>query len=758
MVGFVGPGAPEFRLLAGQVPLILWDQGDSSSLGPLTIECGGAQVAAPILTLSAPLDGGGIRIIVAFAVPAGTVEDVIIKQRDGTVVCSVDAFQPEPVHTGPVFLEPATLLSCLSDTGRVRVVRFLLQTCRTAFGLSADKAYIDNIQRLVDELSLRPNVLEPLCLLDKKFVLAAGNLPAPVGENPVAVTIASEAVHETPLPPMIDRPGSSRNNRRMVLLPLHRAAMSEFSRVVVLGSAGVAIRAVKAVGQSLEAAVSWMATHNRLAPPTRDYVLQCLTQLGQNDPGARDAVREVLLMSQATGGDLSGGVKGLVDIDCAIGMSDRLFVGGSIADPHGLVQAIQIVVGNWSAKIDRSAIQTFSTTRTDNKSGVTEAATGFVLLAGGDCPVPQFGTARFSLTLTSRASVKIAQVPLFLAGAEARDAILRAAPVAGVTESLLRESLLPAIDLVQGAIGDGSVRRSDPLGIGAPPENASVSLIVPFGGDLGLTKIWSAALGGGILCDAGIEFIVVAPSDNDFAAAERMLDALHRQYGIASRLVRAAPGMGPRTSFSTGAAAATRYHLLFLDEGCFPADKNSLAMLMSAVDNSQTRRLVGGTLFDPAGSIRRSGFKPPQGDSLGDPYEGFPASQLDSLPDQSVFACSSSFLAVARSDFEAIGGFSNAFLTRDWTDADFCLKARAQGCDVRVEHRSRAVCYNGRKRESDAVHALSSRLDAHRFRRDWQSEITGWSGGGGDGNAPLSPPDEHQPLSQANVGNPRWAA
>ena len=171
MVGFVGPDLPELRLLAEKIPLIFWDQGDSRSPGSLTIEGDGAQIAAPILTLSAPLEGGGVRMILAFATPPGMAREIIVKQRDGSVVCSVDAIQPDLAQTGSAHLEPATLLTGLSDTGRVRVIRFLLQTCRTAFGLSADETYVDNIRRLVDELSLRPSVLEPLCLLDKQFSL-----------------------------------------------------------------------------------------------------------------------------------------------------------------------------------------------------------------------------------------------------------------------------------------------------------------------------------------------------------------------------------------------------------------------------------------------------------------------------------------------------------------------------------------------------------------------------------------------------------
>ena len=301
MVGIVGPGLPELRLLAGHVPLIFWDQGDESPLGSLKIENGGARVAAPILTLSSPLEGGGVRIIVAFAAPADVRENFVIRQRDGSVVCSVDAIHSEGVHSVFNGLEPATLLSCLTNTGRVRVVRFLLQTCRTTFGLSVDDVYVDNIRRLVDELSLRPNMLEPLCWLDGKFVLATGSLPAPVGANPVAVTISATAVQETPLTPLIEGRREAGSNRQTMMLPLHRTALTDYSRIVVLGASGMAIRAVKAAGDSLEAAVTWMAERKGLPPrfprlcpevshpaqSDRSHRAQCRARGAVDEPGSR---------------------------------------------------------------------------------------------------------------------------------------------------------------------------------------------------------------------------------------------------------------------------------------------------------------------------------------------------------------------------------------------------------------------------------------------------------------------------------------
>lgn len=751
MVGFVGSVIPELRLLAGQVPLIFWDQGDSRPLGALTIENGGAQVAAPILTLSAPLEGGGTRVVLAFAAPVGGIEDVVVKQTDGTVLCSL-----EGERQGAALLESATLLACLSDAGRVRVVRFLLQTCRTAFGLSEDEIYVDNIRRLVDELSLRPSPMEPLCLLDKRFVLAAGSLPAPVGANPVALTICAEAVRQSPVQPTIDRSGAAQNKRQTVMVPLHRSVLLEGASVVVLGTTGVAIRTVKAPSRALDAAVSWLVMQKRLPVTARDYVLRCLTQLGQNDTRARDAVREVLVIGQASGGDPKGGVKSLVDIDCAISLSETLFLSGAINDPHGIVRSIDVVIGSWSVRIDRDSVHTFGVSRTDRKTGAARSVTGFVVLAGGQGPAPLFGAARISLTLASGATMDLTQVPLLLAAAEARDAILAAVPAAAMTESLLSETLMPAIDLVQDATDASADQPVDSIEFGVQSGGSAVSLIMPIGSDLGLIKTWSAALGGGLLCDTGFELIVVAPSEDALTGVERVLSALHRQFGIASRLVPAPIQTSARGALAAGVVSSTRETILFLDNGCLPTTGEALEPVIAAVTRPRSGCLVGGALLDPAGSILHAGFTPPRENTLGCPHEGFPAPQLDSLPVQPVFACSASFMAVARSDFDAIGGFSPAFLTQDWTDADFCLKAREKDCDVRVEHRSRVTCYATGKPAGDADPRLASRLDAHRFSRDWQQEIAAWPAG--NGGAVLSEPAPNPALSRSSIGNPRWAA
>lgn len=756
MVGFVGPGLPELRLLAGNIPLVFWDQGDSSAPGPLAVECGGKAVAAPILTLSAPLEGGGARRVLAFATPDGVSKDIVVKLRDGTELFSIDAQQSEGGRRGAALLEPATLMEFLSDTGRVRVVRFLLQACRTAFGLSRDEIYIDNMGRLVEELSRRPGLLEPLCMLDKHYALAAGRLPAPVGENPVAVTITGRAVQETPLPPTVHSSENGQKGRRIVLLPIHRSVLSDAARVVVFGATGVAIRSVMPAPRSLEAALSWLLAQNGSRSPFRDYTLRCLTQLGQTEPSARHAVREVLLMDQAMDGAAFGSVKNLISIDCAIAASDHVFLSGVITDPYNLIQSVGIAVGSWSARLNRSSIQTYSVNRGDNKSHGSDAVLGFAILARGSCPVPQFGTVRLSLTFASGASLDAAQAPLLLTGTSACDAILSAVPTAGVTEALLTDVLLPAIDLVQETTDRALAQPTDPIEIGTRKNAAGVSLIMPINLDLGLFKTWAAAIGGGVLRGPEFELVAVAPTDGGLAATERMLTTLNRQFGIASRLVSAAASTGPRGAFGAGVHAATGDHLVLLDGSCIPADRTALETLTTALTEGPANSLVGGVILDPVGSIRRCQFTPPEQDRLGNPYEGFPEPQLDSLTDQSVFAFSTSLVAVAKSAFEEIGGFSDDFLTRDWTDADFCLKARSRGCDVRMSYRSRAIRYAGDRPAGCNAEPLASQLDARRFSRNWQSEILAWSEG--ENGAVHSEPGQHQTLTPANVGNPRWAA
>jgi hypothetical protein len=756
MVGFVGPVQPEFSLLSGNIPLIYWDQGDSSALGTLTIECGGDVIAAPILTLSAPLEGGGTRRVLVFAAPGAADGDIVVRQRDNTVLFSIDAPEREGFQRGATLLEPATLLESLSATGRVRVVRFLLQTCRSAFGLSTDQTYIDNIERLVDELSLRPGHVEPLCLLDRQFVLAAGTLPAPVGANPIALTISSKAVQEAPLPPTIERPEKGPKGRHAVLLAIPRSALSDAPRIVVFGSTAVAIRSVSAASRTLEPAVSWLVTQSHLPAFLRSYVLNCLTQLGQSTPGARNAAREALLIGTATGGDLSVNVRGLVHMDTVVAVSERLFIAGRITDPHHLVRSIDIGVGKWSARIDRSALQTFSAIGVEDRQGEDGSFEGFAVLAEGNCPVPQFGTARISLVLASGAVVEVAQVPLLLSGRDARDAILDALPASAITDSLVTELLLPAMDLIRDDTENPLAPPVDSIEIGTQPGDAAASLIMPLSADLGLIKTWSSALGGGVLQGAAFELVAVATSDSDLAAAERTLAALDRQFGIASRLVSVAAGAGPRGSYAAGAAAATRDHLLFLDHGCVPSDSRSLESLVAAAAGSQEIGLVGGVVLDPAGSVLHAGFAAPRQDSLAGLHDGFPASQLNDLSRQPVFACSASCLAVARATLEAVGGFSDGFLTRDWIDADLCLRARAAGYNVQLDHGARIIRYAGNNPEHNSVLRLAARLDSHRFSRDWHQEIE--QRPGGENNIAPSEPDRHQRVTRTNEGNPRWAA
>jgi GT2 family glycosyltransferase len=181
-----------------------------------------------------------------------------------------------------------------------------------------------------------------------------------------------------------------------------------------------------------------------------------------------------------------------------------------------------------------------------------------------------------------------------------------------------------------------------------------------------------------------------------------------------------------------------------------------MAALLAALGEDSGCGVAGGAVLDPSGAIRHAGFAPPREGRLTRRHAGFPAPALYREVMRPVFACSSAFLGVRRAVFEATGGFSHAYRTRDWADADFCLRARAQGHGVVFVPQARVVGYGGDRQARTDESAIADRVDALRFARERTNEMTDWR----EENPPAERPGAEQPQAAQAIAviDPRWAA
>ena len=621
-------------------------------------------------------------------------------------------------------------MSGLSDTGRVRLIRFLLQNCRTGFGLNHDRIYLAGVRNLVDEFSERPGVIKPCAWLDDTIFLATGSVAtASLGSAPKAVVVSDLGVIETVVPPSIQQAATGEGDHHPLHVALGAAALSPDARIVVFGSAGAAVRKIDTHHSPRERLVEWLAGAGRGRTAIRDFALDCLTTIGKTSESARASIREIMLLDQ-TVTDGRGAPPLGCRLDCGVAAGNTLFVSGSLSDPARLIEAIEVKAGDWSAEISRSSLVLFS---------AESQPIGFAALAVGNKPAPLCGTAHLTMRLVSGARIEASCLPILHSGGEARKAILNAVPSAAVTDILVAQVLGPALERIEDVTGGTATDQGDVVEFGSRQPGSRTSLVIPVAGNRELFATRLVAFAAGMAGD-DVNAVFVLTSHRAYAITERILTAAHRRFGLRTRLVVCPPDIGREDLLNCAARVADSERLIFIGAHCTPQDSGSISRLSAALDAVDGRAVVGGIVLNADESIREAGYAPSADGRLTVPEKGFPWRMLDSEPARQVFACSSEFLAVRSDTFAAAGGFSTTYFSRAWRDADFCLRARPLAGEVRLEPSARVVRFASENEAPATPHeTLARRLNAWRFTHSWSREVAFWSATG-DGNTPMPDP------------------
>lgn len=167
-----------------------------------------------------------------------------------------------------------------------------------------------------------------------------------------------------------------------------------------------------------------------------------------------------------------------------------------------------------------------------------------------------------------------------------------------------------------------------------------------------------------------------------------------------------------------GAREAEGEYLLFLDDAIAFAQPDWLDALLEHAQRDEVGA-VGGRLLDWDGAVRHAGlFSTPQGKR--DAFRGVGGADPGyfglALTERNVSAVSGACLLVRRSEFEALGGFDDAFAADG--DVDFCLRCWERGKGV--VHTPHARIIDNRTVSPDD---LSDRLDEARFIERWGRKL-----------------------------------
>ncbi len=274
--------------------------------------------------------------------------------------------------------------------------------------------------------------------------------------------------------------------------------------------------------------------------------------------------------------------------------------------------------------------------------------------------------------------------------AAAAEAELRLAPADAPADAPASTALLTAADGRSVADKPAAVGLPDPGAVRpvrlAATSSPRVSIVVPVFNKVELTAacLHSLASTPSVL---SYELIVVDDCSSDGTA-----DFLARCQGV--RVCRNEQNAGFIDSCNRGAALARGRYLVFLNNDT-TVSAGWLEALIDPLESDATIGIVGGKLIYPDGRLQEAGgiiFADGSGWNYGrddDPER--PQYRFLSEADYVSGAC----LALARTDFDRLGGFDTHFRPAYYEDTDLCFRMRALGKRVVYQPRCVVVHHEG---------------------------------------------------------------
>jgi hypothetical protein len=725
--------------LSTHVAILVWD--GPGTVRRLALDIGGSPARPPIARVTLPVEGGGVRTLIAFRpdpqAPGGAIR---LLGRDGSVLAAIEA---ERAQAGDGEFDPFQLLDRLEGTGKVRLARFLLEPARTVFKLDADPFYVVNMRHLVDALCPAPGPLFARATAGDGLILCEAGLSDGLGSLQAAVAIGRR-VSRTPFAPLADD-----DNRRRGIVPawlmLRRDPAGADRTIVIFGKGGFAVRRPVASRAAVPPIIEWRPEPASAA--AHRYILDCIGRLAEDDAPAAALAREIAALAPVDGASPSGASALSLAIGTCVATSAGLFLAGRLHDRHGLVQGIAVRGAGFDAVLPLHCLACVGgdARRPDGL--------GFIALAESPGRAPRPNRFQFALRLHSGAVIESGAVPAVETGAAARASILTAVPDNAATPAAIDRIVGPALDGI--ASNSAADATADIVTFGDVPASPGASVIVPFGCER--APLLARA---GALCanraGMAVEPIYLLDRPDARAGAERWLAGLWTVFGLPARLVCIPPCEEPAAAIAMAASAARGEMLVLLGEWAVPDASRGLQPLLDALAGSPDIGVCGARILSPDGSIRSAGLDLASADgalALDFPgcglAGGFPAAAVA----RDVFAVSGGALAIRRALFERVGGIAAGYATGDWRDADLAARVHEDGFGVRYVPAATVTDF------ADAVGPLpgvARRIDAWRFARRWSAGLDDWTGAAPvDAAAPVT---ESARRERAADDKARWAA
>ncbi|MCC7046232.1 MAG: glycosyltransferase family 2 protein [Alphaproteobacteria bacterium] len=672
--------------------------------------------------LAVPTRWGSLRSLAAFRMAGGTdvARRVTIVERDTNTLLaavSVPGGAARPVDV-------QSLLDGLDAEGRIRVVRFVLETCRSSFRLGDEATFVAFCRELVGAVSARPGELRPRLAVAGDYVLCVGVLPAGFGTPGRAVVVGRHAVRQARFAPAIAG-GRMGGGQRAFAQMLQRPEAGEGITVVVFSAAAMACRLV-GPGAGAEDPPLPRAL-GRAADPdgrVRDYVLRCLAKHAPKDPTAAAALDEFRLAhAPARAGAAAARAPVQATLEKWIPTpGGGLFVAGSIGDPHGLVAGLMLGDGAdarpWSGALHRVAAPENARRAPEDRRD---------LFVGYVKDATDAASSRLGLALRSGASLGLTQPAPPLGARAGRDAVLAALPAISVTNSIIADCIAPGAGGLQ--VHHLATRQApEVIQFGKRRSDPRVSILIPLYRTLDFLRFQLAAFA----VDPELresELIYVLDSPEQQRELEHFLRGLHLLYDLPITLAVMSDNYGYAAANNAGAALAHGCELLLLNSDVVPDRPGWLGTLSGVLAEDERVGAVGGKLLFDDDSLQHAGLyfeKDSDGTWYNRHYfKGFPRDFAGACIAREVPAVTGACLLLRRKLYERLGGLSEDYLIGDYEDSDLCLKLRADGHVVRYEPAAELYHFERRSIERNTGYTRGV-ADAHNrwlHHHRWQAGI-----------------------------------
>ncbi len=609
-------------------------------------------------------------------------------------------------------VELDVLTAPLDAASRLRLLRFLLGFCRSAFRLGLAPGFAATCRRLALETLPCLGPATPVARLCGNLVLLrdvtapAGAVLHVVGEA-AAFTAGPRGDGTGPEPhwgglQAVEEPGPGAlllaEGERGGYWPVVAAATGELPHVLRLLEGG---------GPG--------------ADTLRRACLRALAPLARPGTAAAALLQDVQLLSPAAARaheDPASPVGGALELALPDG-DGHLFLRGWLRDPLALVAGVSLLDVAGEHEVPTAALHRLD--RPDlaprlagAAHGGAPAQLGFVArlpdASRGNTRQPQL-----RLRLHSGASVLLTPPPGSLAPAAARDAVLGSVAPAQATVALLDDCLAPAARALHAL----SLRhRPAPavVRIGTRPARPAVSILVPVYRALGFLRFQVAALARDPALE-GAELILALDSPEQHAELEHLLRGLYLLHGMPMTLLVMGRNLGFAAATNAAAAAARAPVLLLLNSDVVPAAPGWLPPMLAALRRPGVGAVGPKLLFDDD-SIQHAGLffeRDLDGVWFNRHYhKGMPRGWPAAARPRLVPGVTGGALMLRTSTFEDVGGVDEDYVIGDYEDSDLCLRLQERG--ERIAYVPAAELYHFERR-SIRLHRGYARTLAATYNR-----------------------------------------